>query len=160
MGETAAYSDGEERPLGQYLRVMGIYAGAVTSMALVARRRGREVPEFGAQDLVVMGLATQKLASLLSRDAVTSPLRAPFVRYRGLAGPAQLAEEARGTGLRRTVGELLTCPFCVSQWMATAIAAGRVFAPRPARLVTTTFAALALSDFAQLGRAVLQKAAD
>ena len=157
--EQEAYSAGEDRPLGQYVRVMGVYAAAITTTVMAARRRGHPVPDLGAEDLAVMALATHKLAGLVSRDAVTNPLRAPFVRYRGVSGPAQLSEEARGTGLRRTVGELVTCPFCVSQWVATAITAGQVFAPRPTKLVTSTFAVLALSDFAQLARGALTKAA-
>ncbi len=157
--EQEAYSGEAERPLGQYARVMAVYAGAVGALALVARRRRVAVPRFGPYDLVVLGLATNRLSSLVSRDSITSPLRAPFTRYRGVSGPAQLQEEARGTGWRHTIGELLTCPFCVSQWAATGLVAGEVLAPNVTRLASTTLAAVALSDATHLGRAALQHAA-
>src|SRR5690606_41186876 len=58
--------------------------------------------------------STHKLSRLLAKDPVTSPIRAPFTRYKGVSGPAELREEPRNT-----VGELLSCPFCIAQWTAT-----------------------------------------
>jgi|SRR5215212_6306153 hypothetical protein len=160
VAEREEYCAEEDRPLGQYARVLVVYASVAGALVGIARRRRRPLPDFGPYDLALLALATNRLSALLSRDAVTSPLRAPFTRYRGVLGPAQLHEEARGTGLRHTVGELVTCPFCVSQWVATALVSGHVFAPRATRLVATTFSALAVSDLVQFGRAALQHAAE
>jgi hypothetical protein len=90
---------------------------------------------------------------------VTSPLRAPFTSYEGTSGPAELREEVRGTGARKTVGELITCPFCSATWVATGITAGLVCLPRTTRLATGTFAALAGSDLLQYAHAWLQQEA-
>ena len=64
---------------------------------------------------------------------MTSPLRAPFTRFEGPQGNAELAEEVRGSGARKAVGELVTCPFCLGPWVATALTAGLTFAPGVAR---------------------------
>jgi hypothetical protein len=83
----------------------------------------------GTSDVVRCAAATHKLSRLLTKDPVTSPLRAPFASYEGTSGPAELREEARGEGGRKTVGELVTCPFCASVWVATGFTAGLLFFP-------------------------------
>ena len=79
----------------------------------------------------------------------TSPLRAPFTRFAGTSGEAELAEEVRGSGPRKAIGELVTCPFCLGLWVTTAIAFGLVLAPRPTRLVASILTALTGADFLQ-----------
>jgi hypothetical protein len=54
-----------------------------------------------------------------------------------------------GEGVRRAVGELVTCPHCVSLWAAGALAAAQLARPRETRLVTRVFAACALADAAR-----------
>jgi hypothetical protein len=49
--------------------------------------------------------------------------------------------------MRLALGELLSCPFCVGQWVAAGFIYGLVFAPRVTRLVASIFAILTLSDF-------------
>jgi hypothetical protein len=62
-------------------------------------------------------------------------------------------EEVRGTGLRHAVGELLTCPFCMSHWIATGFGIGAVVAPRATRLVASVFSMEAAADFLQFAHA-------
>jgi hypothetical protein len=158
--EGQAYAHGEDRPLGGYARVMTTYGVAVAGLgALVAARR-RPLPERPTlADLALTTFATAKLSRLVTRDAVTSPLRAPFTRFEGDGGPAEVNEEVRGSGARHAVGELLTCPFCVSQWVATGFAFGLLLAPRVTRQVAATFSALEAADFLQFGRAIAEHAA-
>src|SRR6266568_351705 len=88
---------------------------------------------------------------------------APFASYEGTAGPAgpaEVQEEVRGTGSRKTIGELVTCPFCTSVWVATGLTAGLVFLPRATRLATATLTALAGADLLQFANALLEKAAE
>ncbi|WAL64123.1 DUF1360 domain-containing protein [Amycolatopsis cynarae] len=160
--EAHAYRGDADRPLGGYLVVMAIYgllvALAATAAALTGRRLPRRVP---VQDLAILALGTHKLSRTVSKDAVTSPLRAPFTRYRDTGGPAEVMEEVRKpSGLRHSIGELLTCPFCLDLWVVTAFTTGLVFAPRVTRLVAGTFASLAGADFLQLAYARAQKAAE
>ena len=97
----------------------------------------------------MMGLATHKVARIVAKDAVTSPVRAPFTEFHGSAGEAELAEKVVGTGWRKAVGELLTCPFCLGVWVGTAYVAGLALAPRTTRAWAATFAVTGVSDFLQ-----------
>jgi hypothetical protein len=143
------YAPGSDRPLGGYAVLMGVYGGLVVAGALALRRRNRPLPEVRAVDIALVGVATHKLARRMSKDSVTSPLRAPFTRYEGVAGPAELQEGVRGSGIRKAVGELISCPFCLSQWVATGFVFGLLAAPRATRWTASVFASLALADFLQ-----------
>ena len=109
----------------------GVFAGAVAASEVVRRRRGRELPErIGAGDLALMAVATYKLSRLATKARVTSFARAPFTRYTGEAGPSEVTEEPRGTGLRRAVGELAVCPYCIGEWIAAGLMTLYVHDPR------------------------------
>jgi hypothetical protein len=121
--------------------------------------RRRPAPSaFSPWDVLQLAVATHRLSRTLAKDPVTSPLRAPFTRYEGLSGPSELHEEVRGTGLRHSAGELLTCPMCLAQWVATGFCLGLVLAPVPTRLAISTFTAIAGADFLQHVYVKLQQA--
>ncbi|MDQ3306525.1 MAG: DUF1360 domain-containing protein [Actinomycetota bacterium] len=150
--EQAAYAHGEDRPLASFGAVIAIYSAVVGALAFVVRRSGRPLPaKVGIGDVALISVATHKLSRLFSKDPITSPLRAPFTRFEGTSGEAELAEEVRGKGARRAMGELLTCPFCVSQWVATGLVFGLVLAPRATRLFATLFTSLTAADLLQFG---------
>jgi hypothetical protein len=154
------YSRDEERPLGSYGVTLAAYGLAVGTAVGIARLTGRRPPDPGLWDVVLMTMTTHKVARTLAKDPVTSPLRAPFTRYQGVSGPSELAEEPRGEGPRHTIGELLSCPFCLAQWVASAYAAGMTFAPRATRLAGAAMTAVAGADWLQLAYARLQRAAE
>jgi Protein of unknown function (DUF1360) len=160
-GEADTYRNGEDRPLGGYVLVMAVFAALVAGGAGVAATSGRRLPDgIGPWDLLLVTAGTHKLSRTLSKDAVTSPLRAPFTQYSGSGGPAEVMEDTRtASGFRHAIGELLTCPFCLDVWIATGFAFGHVFAPRVTRLVAATFTALAGADFLQLLYAKAQQSA-
>jgi Protein of unknown function (DUF1360) len=61
--------------------------------------------------------------------------------------------------LRRSLGELLTCHFCVGQWVAAFFTYGLVFAPAVTRLLASIFAIVALSDYLhQTNKALMKRA--
>lgn len=160
--EADAYRGDNDRPLGGYLAVLVVYGAVVTVAVLAALVSGRRLPaRWRAQDLLLLTLGTHKLSRTLTKDAVTSPLRAPFTHYQGTGGPAEVQEEVREQSqLRHSVGELLTCPFCLDMWVATGFAIGLVFAPRFTRLIAGVFSALAGADFLQLAYARAQQSAE
>jgi hypothetical protein len=152
------YSGDSDLPLRGYLLTMMTYGGLVTGLSLVARATGRSVPaRMEPVDVVLSAAATHKLSRLLTKDPVTSPLRAPFAVNEGTSGPAELDDRPRGHGERKTIGELVTCPFCSEVWIGTGLTAGLVFMPRMTRLVSGTFAALAGADVLQYLHAWLEK---
>ena len=145
------YSEGQDRPLLAYSVVLGGYAGLVGAMSAIGRACGVRLPaRFSVQDTVLVCLATHKASRLISKESVTSPLRAPFTSYEEPTGEAEVNESVRGDGARHAIGELLTCPFCLGVWIATGLTAGLVFAPKVTRLVSTGLTAVAVSDTLQI----------
>lgn len=160
--EADAYRGNNPRPLGGYVAVLVIYTVVVAVATVAAVVTGRTLPKrWRVQDLVTVTLGTHKLSRTLTKDAVTSPLRAPFTHYAGTAGPAEVNEEVReGSQLRHSLGELLTCPFCLDMWVATGFAIGLVFVPRFTRLIAGVFTVLTGADFLQLVYAMAQQSAE
>jgi len=156
-GEREAYAGDSDHPLGGYAGAMAVYAGAVAAVGAAARWSGRRIPEPTPWDLLLCTGATHRLSRLVAKDPVTSPLRAPFTRFHGTTGPAELKEEVRGTGARKAIGELLTCPFCTGMWIATGLATGLVFAPRATRMAAMSLTALTGSDLLHFVRTRLQQ---
>jgi hypothetical protein len=139
--------DGGEEPLPSYAALAGLFNLILAVFLLIARKSGRQIPErVETRDIALLGVATHKLSMLVAQDAVTSPLRAPFTELQEKQSPKNVDEKPRGKGLRRSIGELITCKFCVGQWVASFFTYGLVFAPAVTRLVASIFAIVALSD--------------
>lgn len=159
--EADRYRQGEERPLGTYVGTLAAYGALGAGLAGAVWLSGRKLPRKVAPlDLALMALTTHKLSRLIAKDPVLSPLRVPFTRFQGASGPAELSEEVRGHGVRHGIGELITCPFCMAQWVATGYVSGMVFAPRATRLFGAMMTSVACADWLQLGYAWLQQRAE
>src|SRR5215831_11870259 len=101
--QSERYSHGDDRPLRGYAITMAVYASLVGTLASIAKITRRDVPDgFPVTDVAMCTAATHKLSRLLAKHPVTSPLRAPFTSYQGTQGPAELKEEVRGQGGRKT----------------------------------------------------------
>ncbi len=144
----AGYKGGDEMPLAGYATLLGIYNAAFLALLLAAQNSEDGLPErINFADLLLLGAATHKLSRIIAKDRVTAPLRAPFTEYVKPAGESEIKEKVRGTGMRRAVGDLLTCPFCMSPWVAAGLAFGFVFKPRATRIVAGIFTGATLADF-------------
>jgi Protein of unknown function (DUF1360) len=140
----------EHRPLGAYAALSGTLVAAVGGAALALRRSGRELPERpAAGDIVLIGTASHKVSRLLTKDKVSSFLRAPFTEFQEASGQGEVEERPRGRGLQLALGELLGCPYCVGLWVASGLSVGLVAAPRLTRFVASVFTAETISDFLQ-----------
>jgi hypothetical protein len=143
-----AYGDTESPPHGL---AMGVYLGIVGAAAAVARSRRIPVPEVRGLDVALMAAATHRVARLVSKDSVTAPLRMPFTSREGDGHGSEVNDAARGSGVRRLIGELVSCPFCTGQWAATGLGVGYLFAPRATRLAMGVLSAVAAADFLHYG---------
>ena len=149
-GPLAGYAD-DPPPFGGYAFMTGVFLTAFGAALGAARATGRELPEkVSSQDVVLVGIASHKLSRLIAKDRITSFVRAPFTEFQERTGHAEVEERPRGRGLRRSLGELLTCPYCLAQWVTAGFAVGLVYAPRATRLLATVYTAEAISDFLQI----------
>jgi hypothetical protein len=126
-----------------------------TGAAVAGLWRSGKLPErFAGEDLALLGVATYQVSRTLTRDRVTSFLRQPFAREQGPAGRGEVKSEPRGSGVRRAVGELLVCPFCMTQWVGAGFLAGYCLAPRATRFTAGILAVRTVSELMNLGHEV------
>ena len=161
-------NDLNPRNYGRSLRVLGGYALLVTTFHAVfgaflvmTKRRSLKLPErVQVADVLLLATATYKLSRVITKDSVTSFIRAPFAVYRGAQGSSELKEDVRGSGVQKAIGELLTCPFCLGTWIAAALSYGLVLDARVTRLFAALFTISTISDAFQYGFEVLKKSAE
>jgi hypothetical protein len=128
-----------QHPVGSHLGLIVLFNTSLATLLVLAARRGVLPPRPSLQDIALVGVASHKLSRLIATERVTTLIRAPFVD-----DPEH--EEPVGEGLRRAMGELLTCPFCLAPWCTLALGAGLAFAPRPTRYLCGLFSAMAVAD--------------
>ena len=139
----------EERPPYEaYAAIMGVFAGGLAAAGAVARALDRDPQCHTALDFAVLSAAAFKAARTLSHDEVTSFIRQPFVRGDAHSGEGE--EPVQG-GMEQAIGELVTCSRCAGTWVAAALAATQVVAPRFGRLLTWSLGAAAANDFLHEG---------
>jgi hypothetical protein len=148
----AGYAPPRERPpLAAYATFATVFHGAMAAAVMAAKRSGRDLPErVEGGDLVLIGTASYKLSRLISKKKVTAFVRAPFTELEGKGGPAELEEKPRGSGMRRALGELLVCPYCLGLWASGGFHVGLLFAPRATRFSASVLSAMSISDFLQI----------
>ncbi len=142
-----------ERPLAAYGAIMAAYTLTFVGPLAVAARRGALPVRPRFADLALVSVGTFKLSRLLTTDAVTGFIRAPFVRYAGMESATTPQETPRGTGVQRAIGQLLLCPVCAGFWVASALTAALVTAPRATRVACGALTVAAASDFLQSAHA-------
>ena len=131
-------------------------ARLVRELARVAAELGVEIHE-GSRVTGIDSGSAGPVTVRTARGSVTSPVRAPFTEFEDAAGAAEHQEAARGEhGVRHTIGELITCPFCLAVWVGTSYVGALAVAPRAARTWAAVFTVTAVSDFLQHGYARLR----
>lgn len=142
------YSGGKEIPLAQYGALISLFwilfGGAAIAFTSKQERTSRP-RAFG--DILLLGVATHMLSRIAAKDRVTSVLRSPFARYVEDGAPGEVEEEPRGTGIRKAVGELVTCPYCMSPWIAAILSIGMSVAPELTRRICSLFSSVAVAYF-------------
>ena len=134
-------------------------AGTGSAVAELSRRRRLPV-RFAFGDIMLLGVATYQLSRTISRDRVTAFLREPFAKQAESAGRGEVESEAEGEGLRRAVGELLICPFCMTQWVGAAFLLSLCAAPRTTRFAASLFALRTVAEVANVAHEAAVAAVD
>jgi len=147
----SGYAPEGEQPVRSYALLMSVFAALAGLFATWFRASGRKLPDrIEAGDLLLVTVASHKASRLIAKDKVTAPIRAPFARYEGEAGPSEVSEQPRGTGLRRAIGELLVCPYCLGMWTSAAFTAGLLVLPRFTRWVASVLVTFFGSEILQI----------
>ena len=152
-GIVDGYASSEERPpLASYGMLAGLFNVLVAAaLFLIGRSSRHELPErVDLGDFLLIGIGSHKMSRLISKDKVMSFARAPFTELQDKGGPAELEEAPRGSGVRRAIGELIVCPYCLGLWVVAAMTLGIAVAPRLTRFIASVFSALTVSDFLQI----------
>lgn len=142
----------QHRPLVPYGALTIAFNAAVAGGLVAAQRRDGLPERWKAGDLLLLGTATAKLSRLLAKDRVTAVLRAPFTRFEEDTQRGEVSESARGTGAQRAIGELVTCEYCMGQWVAAGFVIGAATAPRTTRAIAALFTVYAISDAVNIAR--------
>lgn len=139
----------DNAPLGGYALLTFVFLAILIFVFYLAIRQGIDLSDrFTVFNMFLLAIATHKLAWLITKDAVLSFVRAPFAKFTGWAAPgAAMHESGRGKGLQLALGEFLTCPWCVGQWVAAAFVLGFLFFPGITQVIAMIFAVLMMSDF-------------
>ena len=141
--------DTHERISG-YLGALTAFGASVAAVAMAGRRRSASLPErFDVADLLLGAVATHKFTRILAKDVVTTPLRAPFTEFEKPLGSGEVQDRPKVGHPAHALGELITCPFCLAPWTATAYVATLVLAPRAARAWAAVFAVVGGADALQ-----------
>lgn len=155
------YDERGNVPLGGYAALTTLFAALAGGGVALAHRRGVGLPErVPPWDVALLGVATFKTARLLTKDKITSFLRAPFTRRAEDTTAGEATDEPQGKGLRLAVGDLLSCPFCMSAWTAAGLTGAYVLRPRAARVVGAGLTAMTLADWLQYAWTYTQQEAE
>lgn len=148
--QTEADTHRDRRHLRAYALLLGTYVIGATVSLVALKGRRNYLRGLDVKSLVLLTLATQHLSRLIAKDSITEVVRAPFSSYVESTGEGEVNDEPKGSGLQRVIGELITCPFCLAQWVATVLVFGSLAAPNLTEVVTTTCALARSSDFVQI----------
>ena len=139
----AGYAPDHDAPLSGYAALMSTFTALAVGFAGWFRHSGRVLPDrIDGRDLALITVAGHKASRLITKEKVTSAIRAPFAQYEGPGGPGEVSERPRGRGLRRVIGELLVCPYCLGLWCSAAMTAGLLVAPRFTRWTCSVLVAV------------------
>ena len=154
---TSEKEECEEQLLTEYATLLAFYLTSVGVLTGIAAEQKRLPRKFSVLDIALLGIATHKLSRIVAKDRITGILRAPFVSYVRSAGAGEVEEEPRGRGFQRGIGHLMSCPYCMAPWCATALGFGVLFAPRVTRFFAGILVSVATSDFLHRAYAKMEK---
>ena len=92
----------------------------------------------GFFEILLFGLATYRVANIISTEKITKPLRAPFVDE--VEENGKTVEKPKTSGWAGATGYLIHCPACTGVWVATTFVSLYIFLPNAAYFLGFIFA--------------------
>lgn len=129
-----------ERSPASYALLIVLYNALFGGFLLLYRRWKHPLDSINALDLSLLGLATLRVAKLVSEDEITSVLREPVL------DEVDGRKEPRGKGFRQSLGQLVLCPTCTGTWVAAFLTYALHLWPRYTRPFLAMMAASGMSQ--------------
>lgn len=129
----AENQDDVQKQRATYVSLMGLFTALFAAFSL--SERNKQPLELTPLDLTMLSIATYRGGRLIAYDKVTEPLRVPFASTEEDESGAGETVTPRGSGARRAIGELISCPTCVGTWLGAGFVYGLRIAPRPTRVM-------------------------
>jgi uncharacterized protein DUF1360 len=126
-----------------YAAINLVWVSLVAGLLAATRGRASRDP-ITNKELIPISAATFAVSKAVARERIGTWVREPFV-------DESEGQEPKGRGLRRALGELVTCTRCVGTWSALAVVGLRVAHPEAGRTVTMILASSAANDFLLAG---------
>src|SRR3954467_233615 len=142
MAGTNRGMDEETRPV-DYAAINAVWVSLAAALVASSGRRAADDP-ITNKELIPLAAATFALSKAVARERIGTWVREPFVDE----GDGQ---RPKGRGLRRAVGELVSCTRCVGTWSALGVVGLRVLHPDAGRTVSAILASSAANDWMQTG---------
>jgi hypothetical protein len=139
-------SEGPTQP-HDYAAINAVWVSLLGGLIMATRGRASADP-IQARELVPLAGATFAVSKAVARERIGSWVREPFVEDDNGDGEPQ---RPKGRGLRRALGELVTCTRCVGTWSALGVVGLRVLHPEAGRTVSMILASSAANDWLQTG---------
>lgn len=101
--------------------VFGLFFLGLVTMAVIILETEARISwsELTSLDIVLLSLATYRLTRLMLNDAITKFFREQFWDTDELRGKIVLVKPPKGP--RRTLADLMSCPWCFGIWSAATV---------------------------------------
>lgn len=133
--------DNQKKPYAYYAALIALYNLIFGGFVLLYRNWKDPLEQITGLDLAMLGLATLRMAKLVSEDEITSVIRRPLVEVE------EGERHPRGRGLRWALGKLVLCPTCTGTWVAAFFTYALHLFPRYTRPFLAMIAASGASQF-------------
>lgn len=144
--ETRERSDspamGSDRSYPSYALLIAVYNALFGAFLLAYRRKRDRLERLTPLDLAMLGLATLRMAKLVSEDEISAVLREPLIEE------VNGKKQPQGHGFRRSLGKLVLCPTCTGTWVAAMLTYALHLWPRSTRPFLAIMAASGISQTA------------
>jgi hypothetical protein len=108
--------------------------------------QGLDAFHMTTSDLVLLVFATLRMGRMLAYDLIMEPLRAPFTQTVPDGTGAGDSVEPKGRGMRRALGQLISCPICAGTWSAGLLVLAMYAWPGPARILITVMGVIGAAE--------------
>jgi hypothetical protein len=143
--------EAENVPLGSYLLLMGAYSLFFAALYKASSRGRDQFEKPKGLDLALLTIASYKFSRVITMSFIGSAVRAPFTKRGPSLKAGEVQDQARGRGLQRAIGNMVTCPFCFNVWSTTLFVFGYSISKKLTTQVAYVLSIAAAGDFLHLG---------